>query len=57
LLEGEDAVAYELLLARFRAAVQPTDVIDEMYIAGRVVAMGGATVAPLEVCSNSSAEI
>jgi hypothetical protein len=33
LLEGEDAVAYELLLARFRAAVQPTDVIDEMYIA------------------------
>src|SRR5262249_8121818 len=33
LLEGEDAAAYEQLLARFCAAVKPVDVIDEMLTA------------------------
>ena len=32
-LEGEDAAAYEELLARFRAAEKPDDIIDEMFIA------------------------
>jgi len=32
LLEGEDAAAYDELLARIRAAVTPVDVIDEMFI-------------------------
>jgi hypothetical protein len=32
LLEGEDAAAYDELLARIRAAVKPADVIDEMFI-------------------------
>jgi hypothetical protein len=32
LLEGEDAAAYEELLARIQAAVKPVDVIDEMFI-------------------------
>jgi hypothetical protein len=32
LLEGEDGAAYDELLARIRAAVQPVDVIDEMFI-------------------------
>ncbi len=32
LLEGEDAGAYEELLARICAAVKPTDVIDEMFV-------------------------
>src|SRR5215831_970700 len=33
LLEGEDAAAYDQLLARFCAAVKPVDVIDEMLTA------------------------
>jgi hypothetical protein len=33
LLEGEDAAAYDELLARFRAAVKPVDIIEEMFIA------------------------
>jgi|SRR5215831_13514738 len=33
LLEGEDAAAYDELLARVCAAVKPVDVIDEMLIA------------------------
>ena len=33
LLEGEDAAAYDQLLARICAAVKPVDVIDEMFIA------------------------
>ena len=32
-LEGEDAAAYEELLARISAAVKPADIIDEMFIA------------------------
>lgn len=32
LLEGEDAAAYDELLARVCAAVKPTDVIDEMFV-------------------------
>jgi hypothetical protein len=32
LLEGEDAAAYDELLARIRAAVTPVDIIDEMFI-------------------------
>jgi hypothetical protein len=31
LLEGEDAAAYDQLLARICAAVKPVDVIDEMF--------------------------
>ena len=33
LLEGEDAAAYDKLLARVCAAIKPVDVIDEMLIA------------------------
>src|ERR1700736_2408047 len=33
LLEGEDAAAYDELLARIRAAVKPVDIIAEMFIA------------------------
>jgi hypothetical protein len=33
LLGGEDAAAYDQLLARFCAAVKPADVIDEMLAA------------------------
>jgi hypothetical protein len=33
LLEGEDAAAYDELLARVCAAIKPVDVIDEMLIA------------------------
>ena len=33
LLEGEDAAAYDQLLARICAVVKPVDVIDEMFIA------------------------
>src|SRR3984893_13729022 len=33
LLEGEDPAAYDELLARFRAAVKPVDIIEEMFIA------------------------
>jgi len=33
LLEGEDAAAYDELLARVCAAVKPADIIDEMFIA------------------------
>jgi hypothetical protein len=33
LLEGEDAAAYDQLLARFCAAVKPVDIIDEMFTA------------------------
>jgi hypothetical protein len=33
LLEGEDAAAYDQLLARIRAVVKPIDIIDEMFIA------------------------
>ena len=32
LLEDEDAAAYDGLLARFRAAAKPVDIIDEMFI-------------------------
>jgi len=32
LLEGEDAAAYDELLARIRAAVKPVDIIDEIFI-------------------------
>jgi hypothetical protein len=32
LLEGEDAAAYDQLLARICAAVKPVDVIDEIFI-------------------------
>jgi hypothetical protein len=32
LLEDEDAAAYDELLARFRAAIKPVDIIDEMFI-------------------------
>ena len=32
LLEGEDAAAYDQLLARIYAAVKPVDIIDEMFI-------------------------
>jgi hypothetical protein len=32
LLEGEDAAAYDEFLARVRAAVNPVDIIDEIYI-------------------------
>ena len=37
LLEGEDAAAYDELLARVCAAVKPADIIDEMFIADIVV--------------------
>jgi hypothetical protein len=33
LLEGEDAAAYDQLLARICAAVKPVDIIEEMFIA------------------------
>src|SRR5215510_2046005 len=33
LLEGEDAAAYDQLLARVCAAVKPADIIDELFIA------------------------
>jgi hypothetical protein len=33
LLEGEDAAAYDEFLARIRAAVDPVDIIDDMFIA------------------------
>ncbi len=33
LLEGEDAAAYDGLLARFRAAINPVDIVEEMFIA------------------------
>jgi hypothetical protein len=33
LLEGEDGTAYDELLARVRAAVNPADILDEMFIA------------------------
>ena len=33
LIEGEDAAAYDQLLARFCAAVKPVDIIDEIFIA------------------------
>ena len=33
LLEGEDAAAYDEFLARIRAAVNPVDIIDDMFIA------------------------
>src|SRR5262249_19449576 len=33
LLEGEDASAYDQLLARICAAVKPVDIIDEIFIA------------------------
>ena len=33
LIEGEDAAAYEQLLARICAAVKPVDIIDEVFIA------------------------
>jgi hypothetical protein len=33
LLEGEDAAAYDEFLARIRAAVNPVDIIDDIYIA------------------------
>jgi hypothetical protein len=36
LLEGEDAAAYDQLLARICAAVKPVDVIDEMLIVDMV---------------------
>ena len=39
LLEGEDAAAYDELLARVCAAVKPADIIDEMFIAD-IVALG-----------------
>jgi hypothetical protein len=32
-LEGEDAAAYDELLARICAAVKPVDIIDEIFIA------------------------
>jgi hypothetical protein len=33
LLEGEDAAAYDELLARIRAAISPVDIVEEMFIA------------------------
>jgi hypothetical protein len=36
LLEGEDAAAYAELLARIRAAAEPADTIDEMFVADAV---------------------
>ena len=33
LIEGEDAAAYDQLLARIQAAVKPVDIIDEMFTA------------------------
>lgn len=36
LLEGEDAAVYEEFLGRIRAAVNPVDIIDEIYIADLV---------------------
>jgi hypothetical protein len=47
LLEGEDAAAYDELLARVCAAVKPVDVIDEMLIADIVVGVGTPPMAPL----------
>jgi hypothetical protein len=47
LLEGEDADAYDELLARIRAAVKPIDIVEEMW--------GGFALAPLEVGSDPSA--
>ena len=38
LLEGEDAAAYDQLLARLCAAVKPVDIIDEIFI-GDVAAL------------------
>src|SRR5438094_150251 len=35
-LEGEDAAAYDELLARFCAAIKPVDIIEEMFIADLV---------------------
>ena len=37
LLEGEDAAAYDALLARICAAVKPVDIIDEMFVNDLVV--------------------
>jgi len=36
LLEGEDAAAYDELLARIFAAVKPVDIIEEMFVADLV---------------------
>jgi hypothetical protein len=37
LLEGEDAAAYDQLVASVRAALNPVDIIDEIYIADAVI--------------------
>jgi hypothetical protein len=37
ILEGEDAAAYDELVARFCAAIKPDDIIDEMYVADVVL--------------------
>jgi hypothetical protein len=50
LIAGEDAAAYDQLLARICAAVRPVDIIDEMFIADVVsFGVGGLAVAPLEM--------
>jgi hypothetical protein len=41
LIEGEDAAAYDQLLARICAAVKPVDIIDEIFIADVVPPRSG----------------
>ena len=53
LLEGEDAAAYDQLLAHIFAAVEPVDVIDEMFIV--VLGVGGLAVTPPEMEFDPSA--
>ena len=56
LLEGEDAAAYDQLLARIYAAVKPLDIIYEIFVARRsVLRVGGLAVTPLEIEFDPSA--
>jgi hypothetical protein len=53
LIEGEDAAAYDQLVARIFAAVKPVDVIDEMFTAD--VVLGGVAITPPEMGFDPSA--
>jgi hypothetical protein len=56
LIEGEDAAAYDQLLARICAAVKPVDIIDEIFIADvSALGVGGVAVTPLEMELDPSA--
>ena len=50
LLPGEDAAAYDALLARICAAVKPVDIIEEIFVNRcGVPGVGGLAVAPFEI--------